>query len=118
MTTPRIQRLNDHVETEALSPVTTIHWNPTSNTGAIQYAVQRYARLTADGSYFGAPAVDGIIVVPLEVAMTETVEVQTEGGPVQVPLLLVAGAIKAHFAKHYALQREAAEEAPAEPAAE
>ena len=103
---PLIRPVNQHVEIETLAPRTIINWEPLSNTGSITYECSDYNRMTEDGSYFGQPVPSGGISVSLSTVMNEIVDVEVSPGVFQpIPLVLVAGALKAHFKKHLALQR-------------
>ena len=103
---PLVTPINAHVQSETLSTRTTILWNPVSNTGSINYECSDFYQLASDGSYFGQPAPSGSISVSLEDVMQESVDVEIAPGVFQtVPMMLVAGAIKAHFKKRVAALR-------------
>ena len=98
---PLITPINEHVQSETLAPRTTINWEPKTNTGSITYECSEYYQMVADGTYFGQPVPAGSISVSLEEVMQEVVDVEVAPGVFQpVPMLLVAGAIKAHYKKH------------------
>ena len=103
---PLITNINAHVQSETLATRTIIAWNPVTNTGSINYECSDFYQLRSDGSYFGVPVPNNTISVPLEEVINETVNVQVAPGVFQpVPMALVAGAIKAHFAAKVAQLR-------------
>jgi hypothetical protein len=105
MTNARIQTVNPATEAEALAPRTTIHWNPTDNTGSVVFECAKFYRTAGTFDYFGAPEPDGAISVSLADLLQRSVDVPTPGGPINVPMPLLMGAIKVLFDELYNEQR-------------
>lgn len=108
---PRVQTIeNATVIREVLAPVTEIQWNPIDpvNPGNVVFQCATY-------TFFGQELISTgparALIVPLGEIMQRTYDVETPQGTVQVPALLIMGAIKSIFDTHYA-EREAAENAP------
>jgi len=105
MPNARIRAVNPATESESLAPRTTINWNPTDNTGSVLFDCARFYRTQGTFDYFGAPEPDGGISVSLDDLLVRSVDVPTLGGPVNVPLPLLMGAIKILFDQLYNEQR-------------
>jgi hypothetical protein len=101
----RIQAVNAMVESESLSPHTTIFWDPVTNEGRVYFRCARYFRMTGTEDYFGAPADDGGVEISLNQLLPRNVTVTTPQGPVVVPAMLLMGAIKTLFDELYNEQR-------------
>lgn len=99
--TLRIQAVNAATESESLAPRTIIDWNPTDDTGAVTFECARFYRTAGTLDYFGAPAPDGAIRISLADLLQRTITVQTPQGPVDVPALLLMGAVKTLFDELY-----------------
>lgn len=94
---------NTTVTREHLSPNTEIQWDPMTNGGQVVFRCEQF---TWVGAQFLGRAPAEPLVVPLERVFADTFEVPTESGPVAVPGLLIAGAIKAAFERYFAEQSE------------
>lgn len=103
---PLIKSVNAHVQTETLAPRTQLNWDPVNSTGFLTYDCAEFHQLKEDGSYFGQPMPAGALSFAMADVMAETVDVEVAPGVIQqVPMALVAGALKAHFKKHIAIRR-------------
>lgn len=106
MTNLRIQVINEVIESESLSPRTTIMWDPTNNTGQVLFQCARYFRMTGTENYFGAPVEDGVVSINLQTLLQQVITVQTPQGPVDVPATLIMGAVKTLFDQLYNTDRQ------------
>lgn len=105
---PLIKSINARVQAETLSRRTVIDWDPAAGTGFLTYECAEFLQLKEDGSYFGQPAPAGGMSFAMNDVLAETVDVEVAPGVFeQVPMALVAGALKAHFKKHMAIRRTA-----------
>lgn len=104
---------NATITREVLAPSTEIQWNPLDpeNPGQIVFRCAEYT--SVDGRHVSiGPAPS--LAVPLSEMIRRVYTVPTPAGPVDVPAMLVVGAIKAAFEQHYAEHMEA-EETPIRP---
>jgi hypothetical protein len=105
---PLIKSINAHVQVETLAPRTVLSWDPPAGVGFLTYECADYFQLKEDGSYFGQPVPSGSLSFEMNDVLAETVDVEVAPGVFQpVPMVLVAGALKAHFKKHIAARRAA-----------
>lgn len=102
----RFQTVNELIESESLSPRTTIIWDPTTNAGQVLFQCARYFRIAGTEQYFGAPVDDGVVSINLATLLQQTIVVQTPQGPVEVPATLIMGAVKTLFDQLYNIDRQ------------
>lgn len=97
----RIEDVNEHIESEALAPVTTISWSPTEGPQAanITFTCSRYFRYKVDGTYFGAPQADGAISLAAAQLLGRKIPVMLPGGQVigEQPAELLDGMLRGLF---------------------
>lgn len=93
----RITTINAETEAEVLAPRTAINWDPVSNTGSVVFECAKFYRTASTGAYFGQPQSDGALSISLADLLPRVITVQTPQGPVDVPALLLMGAVKTLF---------------------
>lgn len=88
---------------EKLAPLTEIHWNPIDNSGEVKFWMQEL--VTVGGEVTGLePCHDGDQVIRISLAdlLPRTIVVATPNGPVEVPAMLLMGAVKTLFDELFA----------------
>jgi hypothetical protein len=97
----RIIDVNEHIESEALAPVTILSWEPALGPTAatITFQCSRYFRYKLDGSYFGAPQSDGAISVSATQLLGRNIPVMLPGGQIvgEYPAELLDGLMRGLF---------------------
>lgn len=97
----RIATVNEHIESEALAPITTIAWSPTEGPQAatISFQCARFFRYAVDGTYFGAPEPEGAINVAASQLLGRTIPVMMPGGQIvgEQPAELLDGLLRGLF---------------------
>lgn len=97
----RIIDVNEHIESEALAPMTVISWEPTAGPSAatITFQCSRYFQYKLDGTYFGAPQPDGAISVAATQLLGRTIPAMLPGGQIvgEYPAELLDGLLRGLF---------------------